>query len=76
MGAAVLTRAEVEEIRSTYLSGQISMTELACCFNVARSTIQAVLEGNSWPKILEKGEAEALARVRASRRLYHNGNGN
>jgi predicted DNA-binding protein YlxM (UPF0122 family) len=72
--APALTKSQVEEIKSTYLTGQYSMADLAFGYGVARSTVQAILEGVSWPELLDEGELENLAEVRASRRLYNNGN--
>ncbi len=67
---AILTSDEVREIRELYLSGDWSMADLAWKWGVQRSTIQAILEGNSWSQLLAEGEFEALRQMRRDRQLH------
>jgi len=69
--AYILTNAQVAEVRQTYLTGEYSMSELASSFGLTKAAVQSILDCRNWSHLLTKGEAEALARVRAERR---NGN--
>lgn len=51
-GAAVLTVAEVIEIRALYEAGGITYYQLAERFGVARPTIQSILSGRTWSHLL------------------------
>jgi DNA invertase Pin-like site-specific DNA recombinase len=64
---AVLTDAEVREIKDLYLTGAHSYVEIARRFHVARSTVQQIINGERWHHLLEPGEAEALAEMREYR---------
>jgi predicted DNA-binding protein YlxM (UPF0122 family) len=66
-GLVILTDEQVRDIRSQYLNGDCSMAELSENFGVRRSTIQAVLDGRSWPELLAEGEIEALRKMRMER---------
>ena len=67
----VLTQQQVIEVRESYLTGEFSMKELASNFGLTKSAVRSILDCRNWPHLLAKGEAEALAQVRAQRR---NGN--
>lgn len=47
-GRAKLKQADVIEIRELYLSGNHSYVQLARIYHVAKTTIQALLEGRTW----------------------------
>ena len=69
---AILTNAEVEEIRALYLMGEHSYLELARQFGVRKTTVQSIINTCLWDHSLKPGEAEELARVREQRRNNHN----
>jgi predicted DNA-binding protein YlxM (UPF0122 family) len=71
----ILTKSQVVEVRQLYLTGQVSMSELARAFMLSKAAIQCVLDCRNWPYLLAQGEREALAQMRMKRRPY-NGNGN
>jgi DNA invertase Pin-like site-specific DNA recombinase len=66
-GAAILTDAEVREIKDLYLTGKFAYSEIARRFHVARSTVQQIINGERWQHLLEAGEAEALSEMRKYR---------
>ena len=66
--AYILTNAQVAEVRQAYLTGDFSMSELARNFGLSKAAVQSILDCRNWTHLLAKGEAEALARVRAERR--------
>jgi predicted DNA-binding protein YlxM (UPF0122 family) len=66
-GQTVLSEEQVTLIRQLYLDGRHSMNDLAADFHVTKSTIQAVLDCTNWRWLLDRGEAEALADMRAQR---------
>jgi hypothetical protein len=66
-GQALLTEEAVVDIRQRYLTGNYSYPELAVKFRVTKSTIQSVLSCVNWRWLLDDGEEEALARMRAER---------
>jgi len=67
----VLTQQQVIEVRESYLTGNYSMSQLASSFGLSKAAVQSILDCRNWPHLLAKGEAEALAQVRAQLR---NGN--
>jgi len=69
---AILTDAEVGEIKALYLTGEHSYTDLAWRFHVRKTTVQQIINGERWDHLLEPGQPENLARVREQRRNNHN----
>jgi hypothetical protein len=65
--AAILTDADVSEIKALYLTGELSYAAIACRFGVARSTVQQIISCIRWHHLLEPGEAQALAEMRDQR---------
>jgi hypothetical protein len=63
----LLTEREVIEVRSTYLDGNHSMSELADEYGLTKAGMQVVLDCTNWRELLAPGEAERLRRVRESR---------
>lgn len=47
-GAARLTEAQVEEIRSTFAAGGVTRTALGLRFGVDRSTVGRIISGERW----------------------------
>jgi uncharacterized protein YjcR len=70
-GHAILTGAEVGEIKALYLTGENSYTDIARRFGVRKSTVQSIINTDRWDHSLEPGQAEELARVRELRRNNH-----
>jgi len=68
---AILTDAQVGEIKELYLMGEHSYTDLARIFRVRKTTIQQVINTDRWDHLLEPGQAEELARVREQRHNNH-----
>jgi hypothetical protein len=66
-GTSLLKEREVCEIRRKYLTGNYSFSELARSYKISKATVQMILEATNWAWLLEEGEAEALAEVRAER---------
>jgi hypothetical protein len=64
---AVLTDAEVREIKALYLTGEHSYTYIAAQFGVAKSTVQQIISCIRWGHLLEPGEAQALTEMREYR---------
>jgi predicted DNA-binding protein YlxM (UPF0122 family) len=65
--AAILNASAVREIRSLYLKGDWSFTELAKKFSVTKPAVQSILTGNNWPELFAEGEIEALRKMRMDR---------
>jgi predicted DNA-binding protein YlxM (UPF0122 family) len=65
----ILTKRQVVEVRQLYLTGYISMSELAQSFRLSKAAVADILTGRNWPLLLKAGELERLAQVRASRRV-------
>ena len=75
----LLTEREVVEVRSTYLKGNVSMSELANEYGLTKAGIQVVLDCTNWRSLLAPGEENNLRRVRADRQpqlkmKWRNGN--
>jgi len=68
---AILTDAQVGEIKELYLLDEHSYTDLARRFRVRKTTAQQIINGERWDHLLEPGQAEALARVREQRHNNH-----
>jgi hypothetical protein len=70
--AAILTDAEVREIKALYLTGEHSYTYIAAQFGVHKSTVQQIINCVRWDHLLEPEQPKALERIREQRRNNHN----
>jgi len=64
---AILTDAQVTEIKALYLTGENSYTDIACQFGVHKSTVQQIINCVRWHHLLEPEQPKALAKMREYR---------